>query len=729
MKNRIKRLLEKGYFFKRKKLSTYQANIMKYLEKIALFSELTNEELTRIIIYIKVVKYRSGKIIIKEGALAESIYIIMSGSVQVFTKTMNSKRVILARLDEEDYFGEQAYLNNLIRTASVRALTNVKLIKIKYNVLDHIFNRSSNFRHYLEKVSLERSMTNLQALSLNSYIKHILQSSVPYQYEQMGIAGRFKQWLLKKFISVINLFLKHKILYKKTFIRRFKKGEIIFRKGDEFDNVYLILSGSVTLTFAEGSPNHRIIIHENHLFGEIGIINNKPRSATAKANTQVITICMAGDDFLAAIKNNQELRLLTTAFNNAYTLPKHRGVVDQYIGRFRNVDTIYTTYNLSNGKVAECAKVVNQPIFAIKITESDPDKILIFRRGRLIERKIMLKGQLIVGIVVYGEWDEINILSEMLLDEVKLHSISDKVFETTGNLLSFSANSPQFKNDIICNCLKISYHEIRNVIDAGNYEYEQIAKKTGAGTICGSCKNQILDLLGVSIWMCAKITLNKQYNENVCSFLIKPIYGRIYSFNPGQFISIRVMIDSLSFIRSYTVAAASEDTQCYEVFIKKYPDGHFSSWIFQHKDDDSFIWVTKPRGNFLLQESPEKSILCFAEEIGITPFIAFVRDIQMRSSANKVYIFYAVSHSENVIIPQDIKEFLTKTDNVHIEVWDINSLGKVTHVNIEQVINYNSPKYVYICGSNSYEKIILTSLDKLNFPKQNIQVEKFLPAG
>src|ERR1700736_5746744 len=75
----------------------------------------------------------------------------------------------------------------------------------------------------------------------------------------------------------------------------FRKGRVIFREGESSDALYVIEKGSVEISALIG-PHQRCIFATfgvGDYFGEIAVIDSKPRSATAiaKADTVVSRIC------------------------------------------------------------------------------------------------------------------------------------------------------------------------------------------------------------------------------------------------------------------------------------------------------------------------------------------------------------------------------------------------------------------------------------------------------
>ena len=72
-------------------------------------------------------EFNKDDIIIKEGNPGREMYIIKSGSVDV-VKSDGDREIILATLSRGDFFGEMAILENIYRTATVKARETSRLI-------------------------------------------------------------------------------------------------------------------------------------------------------------------------------------------------------------------------------------------------------------------------------------------------------------------------------------------------------------------------------------------------------------------------------------------------------------------------------------------------------------------------------------------------------------------------------------------------------------------------
>ena len=80
--------------------------------------------------------------------------------------------------------------------------------------------------------------------------------------------------------------------------RNLKKGEPIFTQGSPSDCAFIISSGSVEIT-ENTLEGQKIIgqLTENEIFGEMGLIDGKPRSATARAIEDSVVFIMTQISF------------------------------------------------------------------------------------------------------------------------------------------------------------------------------------------------------------------------------------------------------------------------------------------------------------------------------------------------------------------------------------------------------------------------------------------------
>jgi len=73
--------------------------------------------------------YEPGEVIIRQGQLGDCMFVIQAGRVEVLRQT-DSREVHLATLEQGDFFGEMALFDREVRSATIRALGEVRLLTI-----------------------------------------------------------------------------------------------------------------------------------------------------------------------------------------------------------------------------------------------------------------------------------------------------------------------------------------------------------------------------------------------------------------------------------------------------------------------------------------------------------------------------------------------------------------------------------------------------------------------
>ena len=91
--------------------------------------------------------------------------------------------------------------------------------------------------------------------------------------------------------------------------RRFATGQEIFREGDPGDGVYVIRDGQVEIAHFVDGKEHRVFsrLGPGEIFGEMAVIENLPRSATAIGAGDTRVYFIPRDEMLALLKRSPGL--------------------------------------------------------------------------------------------------------------------------------------------------------------------------------------------------------------------------------------------------------------------------------------------------------------------------------------------------------------------------------------------------------------------------------------
>jgi CRP/FNR family cyclic AMP-dependent transcriptional regulator len=109
-----------------------------FLKKIDLFLDLEDEDIELVMNRTFPRIFAAGSVIIQEGDVGESLFIMQSGEVEITKQltltldedTPQERRMIRLKAENGVYFGEMALLEYETRSATVTALTDCSLLEL-----------------------------------------------------------------------------------------------------------------------------------------------------------------------------------------------------------------------------------------------------------------------------------------------------------------------------------------------------------------------------------------------------------------------------------------------------------------------------------------------------------------------------------------------------------------------------------------------------------------------
>jgi len=119
-------------------------DVIRALRAIPLFSGVGDadlEPLSQLVIERRFPKHRT---IVEEGAPGDYMYIICEGRVKVTKLSGDGREKILELLEGGDFFGEMSLLDDAPRSASVEALSDVRVLALARNDFLELLKKSTN---------------------------------------------------------------------------------------------------------------------------------------------------------------------------------------------------------------------------------------------------------------------------------------------------------------------------------------------------------------------------------------------------------------------------------------------------------------------------------------------------------------------------------------------------------------------------------------------------------
>lgn len=150
-------------------------------------------------------------------------------------------------------------------------------------------------------------------------------------------------------------------------------------------------------------------------------------------------------------------------------------------------------------------KVVGDSVFSMGAVAEESmrpnyDEVIYEDAGAGVYRKLVLKHRQLVGAVALGEWGELGRVQDAVRNERRIWPWQLLRFKKTGAIwpLVESASVCDWPAQaVVCNCTGVSRGELSQaILKQGCSSLQTLSGCTGAGTVCGSCRPLLSELLG-----------------------------------------------------------------------------------------------------------------------------------------------------------------------------------------------------------------------------------------
>jgi predicted ferric reductase len=190
----------------------------------------------------------------------------------------------------------------------------------------------------------------------------------------------------------------------------------------------------------------------------------------------------------------------------------------------------------------------------------------------------------------------------------------------------------------------------------------------------------------------------------------------------GQFLFVRFPQDKiLDESHPFTISAAPREDV---LRVTAKASGDFTRYLFSHLQSGMDAVVEGAYGMFDYKTGGQKQIWV-AGGIGVTPFLAFIRDMD-GNLTHDVDFYYTVRHREEAIFVDEIESAAKKNPRLKVHIRFSSTDGSLTVDEIVKNAGGNiSGHHVYMCGPlpmvQAFEKRFL----EVQVPAGNIHYEEF----
>ena len=236
-------------------------------------------------------------------------------------------------------------------------------------------------------------------------------------------------------------------------------------------------------------------------------------------------------------------------------------------------------------------------------------------------------------------------------------------------------------------------------------------------------------------------TIDETDDVKTFRFVAEP--PRLFSYKPGQFVTLGLTIDGKRVKRSYSISSTPTRPHTLDITVKRVPSpkdianappGLVSNWLHDNLTIGSQVKITGPMGKFTCVDRPAKKLLFISAGSGITPMISMSRWLcDLGTDVNLIFI-YSTRSRRDFIFRHELESMAARYRNFKLAVtttglepgqaWQ-GYTGRLTELMLQAIAPDLQERTIYICGSNSFMADVKNRLQTLNFPMENYYEESF----
>jgi ring-1,2-phenylacetyl-CoA epoxidase subunit PaaE len=223
------------------------------------------------------------------------------------------------------------------------------------------------------------------------------------------------------------------------------------------------------------------------------------------------------------------------------------------------------------------------------------------------------------------------------------------------------------------------------------------------------------------------------------TFAIPKELAEDYRFSPGQYLTLRTMMDGEEVRRSYSICSGPDDGEL-RIAVKKIDGGAFSNWAADELKCGDELDVMTPTGRFGVTAAPDQArvYVGFAAGSGITPILSIVKGVLAREPDSRFFLFYGNRSASGMLFREALEElkdrFIERLSVFHVisgEEQDIPILhgrldGEKVRVLLRSLVSWQDVDHVFICGPSGMSEDIEATCRAIGIAENRIHVERFV---
>jgi len=264
----VDEVLLREKFAKCSSRGTVNEGLAKIRQNVPLLFALSTLQLRDFLLESDILAPAPGDIIFRRNDYSTTFFCIVAGTVEICLNNENKSDI---QLKAGDFFGEMALISGRRREATFKAGEACLLIETPRHTILKLIDSLECVRRMIDEVALKRAVHTYIGLSL---------SDADLNYLVHGAK-----------------------------IKHYAAGDVLFHEGDKSDGLYLIRSGSVTISRIIGGKEVVLsYVSAGNYVGEMELVSGQPRFGTVCAAVTTEALQLDCDRVAEVMEHNPGIR-------------------------------------------------------------------------------------------------------------------------------------------------------------------------------------------------------------------------------------------------------------------------------------------------------------------------------------------------------------------------------------------------------------------------------------
>ncbi|WP_434796029.1 globin domain-containing protein [Staphylococcus equorum] len=223
-----------------------------------------------------------------------------------------------------------------------------------------------------------------------------------------------------------------------------------------------------------------------------------------------------------------------------------------------------------------------------------------------------------------------------------------------------------------------------------------------------------------------EVTEITEETEIIKAFTIKSDDIDLSQFVPGQYITVDITSDKLPYQakRHYSIVDGGKDFLTFGVRkdVTEAHEGEVSTILHDEVSVGDTLSLSAPVGGFTLANKENKQLF-LGSGVGVTPLVSMYKEAV--SSGLESTFLQSTSNAQNVAFENKLNDISDQSSLARFDTHFRDEDGFIEVAQLQQYVDNETE--VYICGGDSFLKAMISELQTIGIPMDNIHFETFIP--